>query len=43
MEQQEIYEAPVVVELGDFAELTRGPIAYGHPDVYGYYFMTAQG
>lgn len=41
MEQQELYEPPVVVELGEFAELTRGPITYGHADWYlGYYVIT---
>lgn len=43
MEQQDVYEPPVVVELGDFAELTRGIITYDHTDLYGGYYTIVRG
>ncbi|MFF4157988.1 lasso RiPP family leader peptide-containing protein [Streptomyces sp. NPDC001678] len=43
MEAHELYEAPEMVEVGEFAELTRGPYCCYYYDGYLYYYSSAQG
>ncbi|MGW1196213.1 lasso RiPP family leader peptide-containing protein [Streptomyces sp. NPDC002536] len=45
MENIEVYEPPVLLEIGGFAELTCGSYGSGMADLYTYYYVpgVAQG
>lgn len=43
MEQLDVYEPPVLAEVGDFTELTRGHPQGEWAEMMGYYFTGSQG